>query len=192
MASVIEFRLVSDADKKFRGRGIGSVASHGERAIAMLEAGVPCAFERDGRTYGGFGIMLRAPLDHLDFDFVVRLIIRIETDGAIKRGPVVTTRVHVVEKVSRADGGVCGIDFENDVAKLRVQADLGRSLRTLGWRKNASREEKGEPDRKSDTHEHLNNRQEAKMDRSFNSQHSAQSTIAISWLRIVVVPFACS
>src|ERR1043166_6022911 len=73
-APEIELGLVADADEKAILRRIRPVASHADRAIDMMQAGVARSFEWNGFVKFirpgqiGFG------LDHFDQHFIVRLI----------------------------------------------------------------------------------------------------------------------
>jgi hypothetical protein len=118
----IEFGLRTDTDEKIRCRGVGTVARHGDRADAMFETGVACAFEGDGRAVELAARGIDAALDDLDEDGLAGLVVG--PDGAMKDAAVIKPRADVAEKVGGRAGRVNGVDYQLDLTARRFEDDV--------------------------------------------------------------------
>ena len=96
-AAEVELRLGTDADEELTGRRVRAVAGHGHRAVEVFQPRDRGPFERDG-IVGGPG-PVGAPLNHLDLDQVVGLVVR--PHRAIERRAVEEVFVDVAQEVGR-------------------------------------------------------------------------------------------
>src|SRR5690606_544610 len=104
--------VVGHVDEELGGGGmrIGSTG-HGDGVLVVLQAVVGFVLD------GGFrGLLLHAGFEAAALDHEV-------VDHAVKHGAVVEAAVHVVQEVGDRVGSLFGVQFDNDVALVRLQFD---------------------------------------------------------------------
>ncbi len=127
-AAEIEGGLVAEANEEVGFGGVGVlVASHGEGAVLMVEAGDRGPFEGDGRVGGR--LVVAASLDDFDFDRAVGLVVGLH--GAMETPPVVLTGIDVTEEVGGGFGRVDGVDLRLDIPGVLSMTTATRP----GWAK---------------------------------------------------------
>ena len=114
---MVEKVVVVDVDEKLRTGRVWVVgASHGDRAAGVFEA--VFAFVVDGFASGLFDdcAVLRFKAAALDHEAV---------DDAVKDRAVVMFLFHIIDEVGDSDWGFFFVEFEDDVAVIGFEADLG-------------------------------------------------------------------
>ena len=131
-AAEVQRWLRAEADEEARRRGVRPRASHRDGAIEVLDAGHGCPLELDRREALPALLPVRASLDDIDADRIVRLIVL--ANDAVKRSVGEEPAIDVAKEVLSADRRADRVDFHLDLAALRAEDDVGQRLRDE-WRR---------------------------------------------------------
>lgn len=99
-AAEIEFGLVANTDEKVRGRRVGKGASHRNHSVFVFQTGDVCPFQLDRSNVVSGLFRVDTRLNDFDFDCIGWLIVRFESDRAMKSTAVIMTSIHITQKVS--------------------------------------------------------------------------------------------
>ena len=127
-ASEIQIGLVADANEKVSRGRVRSVPGHRDRSVLMEELGVAGAFQLDRREF--LFRRIGAGLDHFDFDFAVGLIgFR---DRPMKSAAVIKMAIHVSQEIGDRGRRSGGIEFDFNIAFVRLDDDANWLGRVIG------------------------------------------------------------
>ena len=91
----------------------GSSRAHRDRPIDVPESRHRRRLQRDGWKLLGLPFYIRARLNHLDLDVVLRLVVH--RDRAVELTSHVKAAVHVGEEVVRGFGSMLPVDLDHDL-----------------------------------------------------------------------------
>ena len=143
--SVIEVRLVSDANKEIGGGRVCAGTGHGQSAIHVFQSGLARPLQRDWGEPLRLPGWIRRSLDHLDLHWVVWLVAGF--DSTVEPAAIVEPGVDVLEKVSGSRRGVSGVDFRLNHAGIRIDGNPDRCLGLAGHQGGGKQESAHDRDR---------------------------------------------